>query len=110
MPDLSGVRLKYLNECDPDQMEWAVKQMTPQPFGAFQEKVTLDFSKLKNIPITYIFCTHDTIVSKKEMKYFISILPKQTLIQEIRADHVPMVSNPQGLGEILHTTSFSSDL
>jgi pimeloyl-ACP methyl ester carboxylesterase len=97
LPDqmVHGMFLSSLAPGD-KRIDYVIKNLTPQPFKPFSEKV---FYKDSNIPRIFISCKKDPAVHPELVKKALSILKCKEI--SLDSDHDIMITNPQLLADAL---------
>lgn len=110
---LRGERAKLaMLDCGtPEQAAWAEERLTPQPIGAFTQKVSARGERFTALPRAYILCSRDRAIPPQMQRRMIDDGNFDPVI-EIETDHWPWLSRTEeflaAMEEIVARPSFSA--
>ena len=108
-----GAKLAMLDCGTPEQAAWAEERLTPQPIGAFTQKVSVGGERFTALPRAYIYCSRDRAIPPEMQRRMIADGDFDPVI-EIETDHWPWLSRTDeflaAMEEILGRPEFSDDL
>ena len=96
---IDALRPNYFTDLHGDEQDLYLRQLTPQPFAVFFEKILLKRFPELNIPKTYILGLRDTALPPSLTRGFaerLGVVPR-----EVDAGHDMMVSRPKEVADIL---------
>lgn len=93
-PDAGGFGL------DGADRDWVNRRQTPHPFGVYRDPLTFDAERLATLPRTFIDCTAPPMPTIAVMRQRVRQEAGWRVI-EMATSHLPMVSQPKQLAEIL---------
>lgn len=96
---LEAMRPAYFTDLTGEEQDFYLKQLTPQPFAIFLEKISFDRFPELDIPKTYIMGMRDKSLPPELTRGFARRLGVKPL--EIEAGHDMMISRPGEVADIL---------
>ena len=93
-------RHRFYNDCSPDDVDWAVGLLVPQPTGPLMGHLEITKASFGRIPRVYIECLQDQAVLPEIQKAMYTAMPCQQVLS-LDTGHSPFLSNPQGLADHL---------
>ncbi|MGH3760265.1 alpha/beta hydrolase [Actinophytocola sp.] len=88
----------FYGDCSPRLARWAARQLTKQSLSSIQGQVT--DPAWRYLPATYIICTRDRAIHPAAQAVFSARCDE---VHRLRADHSPMLSQPDALADLLRT-------
>lgn len=101
IPNPDRLKDVLFNKTSVDKYEYFSKNLTPQSYGAYEETVNIDVFKHTKIPTRYIQCKYDISLPQEIFKEIFKLLPSNSKIIEIDADHEAMASNPKEVARVI---------
>ena len=93
---------------DADDHAWVQRRQTPHPGKPYTHVLDFDPQRVASVPRTFINCTHPPLatidISRQRMvdpKFWDGVWLPGSRVVEMATGHDPMVSDPQGLADIL---------
>lgn len=88
----------FYNDCTPHQARTAAEQLTPQSVPSLHGEITKP--AWRHRPSTYVLCTKDHALNPGAQAVFSA---RCNEMRRIRADHSPMLSQPDALADLLRS-------
>jgi len=85
---------------DPDDLDWVQRRMTPQPFAAYDQKMSWRGTVGNGLPKVYVDCTAPAYAGLAAVKERYRGKPGWTFV-ELKTGHDAMVSAPAETAEVL---------
>ena len=98
--DADMARHRFYNDCSPDDGDWALGLLVPQPTGPLMGHLEITKANFGRLPRVYIECLQDQAVLPEIQKAMYTAMPCQQVLS-LDTGHSPFLSNPQGLADHL---------
>ena len=85
---------------NPHDVEWMHERLTPQPIRTLIDKISLSLHKAESLPRTYMFCSKETPISRREFYEEFRDDPTWQMIV-LDAVHDAMITEPEVVTEAL---------
>ena len=104
-PDLA--HRAFYNDCEPQELGWAIEQLGREPLHAFEATVSLSDARFGSIPRAYIHCELDAAIGPVLQREMETASPCQ-VTASMQTGHSPFFSAPEELS--LHLESIAQRL
>lgn len=96
----AGIRNAVYEGCRPEDIDWALARVQPQPIEPFTAKVHVTNERFGQVPRMFIECTRDKAITPGMQRQMQQDLPC-TRVTALPAGHMPHVEMPEALGALL---------
>lgn len=86
----------FYNACTPEQAEWAVRQLRPEPLAIMTTPASVTWARWGRLPRAFVECTEDRTLSLEQQIGIQAAAPCNP-VRRIAADHSPFLSAPDAL-------------
>jgi pimeloyl-ACP methyl ester carboxylesterase len=94
-------RETFINDADLDLAQSSYAQLSPEPYQPWVDKLDLQQFYSLSIPISYLYCTEDSLLPQGEREWYSRLSSRLGLFRFVQmpGSHEVMFSNPIGLAE-----------